>query len=92
MMTFSHQKADKSCNAFILKAECCDVSPVMTSLLQSDDVTGPQSPSILYNAMISPLVGMTVRSALWYQGEANVGQGRDAYVCNLEALVQVQSQ
>jgi sialate O-acetylesterase len=29
----------------------------------------------LYNGMIHPLVPFTIRGALWYQGEANVGQG-----------------
>ena len=57
--------------------------------MQVDDVGGPSTPSCLYNAMINPLVGMTVRAALWYQGESNVGQGRDAYVCNLVSMIQV---
>ncbi|HVA51312.1 MAG TPA: sialate O-acetylesterase [Pirellulales bacterium] len=30
----------------------------------------------LYNGMIHPLAPFAVRGALWYQGEANVGQGR----------------
>eukprot|EP00117_Sycon_ciliatum_P036047 scpid34671/ scgid27197/ Alpha-galactosidase; Alpha-D-galactoside galactohydrolase; Melibiase len=55
---------------------------------KTEDVGGPGTPSQLYNAMIHPLVGMTVRAALWYQGEANVGQGRDAYTCNLGSLIQ----
>ncbi|HVX14334.1 MAG TPA: sialate O-acetylesterase [Pirellulales bacterium] len=29
----------------------------------------------LYNGMIHPLAPFTIRGALWYQGEANVGQG-----------------
>ena len=31
-------------------------------------------PGALYNAMIYPLTGMTVRGAIWYQGESNLGQ------------------
>lgn len=33
---------------------------------------GPNDyPSLLYNAMINPLIHCTIRGALWYQGEAN---------------------
>lgn len=29
------------------------------------------SPTVLYNAMIAPIVPLTIRGAIWYQGEAN---------------------
>jgi sialate O-acetylesterase len=32
------------------------------------------SPSVLYNAMIAPLVPFAIRGAIWYQGEANAGR------------------
>ena len=32
----------------------------------------PNRPSVLYNAMIHPLVPYAMRGAIWYQGEANV--------------------
>ncbi len=32
------------------------------------------TPTALFNAMIAPLVPYTIRGAIWYQGEANVGQ------------------
>lgn len=32
------------------------------------------TPSVLYNGMIAPLVPYTVRGAIWYQGESNVGR------------------
>ena len=32
---------------------------------------GPNFPTILYNAMINPLVGYGIRGAIWYQGESN---------------------
>jgi len=35
---------------------------------------GPNRPSVLYNAMIQPLIQFTIRGAIWYQGEANVGR------------------
>ncbi|WP_020533072.1 sialate O-acetylesterase [Flexithrix dorotheae] len=30
-----------------------------------------QTPTVLFNAMINPMVGYGIRGALWYQGEAN---------------------
>lgn len=33
-----------------------------------------QTPTMLYNAMIAPLVGYNLRGAIWYQGESNVGR------------------
>ncbi|HEX6046557.1 MAG TPA: sialate O-acetylesterase, partial [Pyrinomonadaceae bacterium] len=32
------------------------------------------SPSVLYNAMIAPLVPFAIRGAIWYQGESNAGR------------------
>lgn len=37
------------------------------------DALGPNSPSVLYNAMIAPLARAAVRGAIFYQGESNVG-------------------
>jgi sialate O-acetylesterase len=33
--------------------------------------SAPGTPTVLYNAMLHPLVGFGIRGALWYQGEAN---------------------
>jgi sialate O-acetylesterase len=35
---------------------------------------GPLSPSTLYNGMINPLIPYTIKGAIWYQGESNVGR------------------
>tara|TARA_R110000868_G_scaffold98706_5_gene271829 strand:- start:36094 stop:38160 length:2067 start_codon:yes stop_codon:yes gene_type:complete len=32
------------------------------------------SPTVLYNAMIAPLVPYTIKGAIWYQGESNVSR------------------
>ena len=38
---------------------------------------GPtKTPTVLYNAMIAPLVPYGIRGAIWYQGEGNAGQAR----------------
>src|SRR5947209_1336293 len=34
----------------------------------------PNSPSVLYNAMLAPLTPYAVRGAIWYQGESNAGR------------------
>jgi len=31
----------------------------------------PQTPTVLFNAMIHPMVGYGIRGAIWYQGESN---------------------
>jgi len=34
---------------------------------------GPNTPTVLFNAMISPIVPYTIKGAIWYQGESNAG-------------------
>lgn len=41
----------------------------------------------LYNGLIAPIVGYGIRGALWYQGEANGGEGV-SYYQKMHALVQ----
>ncbi len=36
---------------------------------------GPKGPSHLYNGMIHPILPYAIRGAIWYQGEANAGEG-----------------
>ncbi|HKK42284.1 MAG TPA: sialate O-acetylesterase [Bacteroidales bacterium] len=35
---------------------------------------GPNYPTVLYNGMINPVVPYSIRGAIWYQGETNVGR------------------
>ena len=37
-------------------------------------VMGPNLPSVLYNAMVHPLAPYSIKGAIWYQGESNVGR------------------
>ena len=37
----------------------------------------PNSPSTLFNGMISPLLPYALRGAIWYQGESNVGRSEE---------------
>lgn len=40
----------------------------------SADVSPNAFPTLLYNAMIHPLIPYTIRGAIWYQGESNAGR------------------
>lgn len=52
-------------------------------LLPPHDV---QSPTALYNGMIYPVHPLAIRGAIWYQGEANLGDGM-LYAEKMKALV-----
>jgi sialate O-acetylesterase len=45
-----------------------------------------ESPTVLYNAMIHPLVPLAIRGTIWYQGEANRGEGM-LYFNKMQALI-----
>lgn len=38
----------------------------------SNQPDNPSRPTVLYNAMINPLISFSMRGVIWYQGEANV--------------------
>jgi sialate O-acetylesterase len=41
---------------------------------QAPGPANPNSPTVLYNAMLAPLTPYTMRGAIWYQGESNAGR------------------
>jgi sialate O-acetylesterase len=47
----------------------------------------PQTPTVLFNAMINPMVGYGMRGAIWYQGESNRNEA-DKYVKLLPGMVE----
>ncbi len=49
--------------------------------------TSNQAPTVLFNAMINPMVGYAIRGGIWYQGEANRNEP-DKYEKLLPALVE----
>ncbi|XP_069803478.1 sialate O-acetylesterase-like [Dendropsophus ebraccatus] len=53
-----------------------------------DTYAGPCENSVLWNAMIHPLLNMTIKGAIWYQGEQNTGQNPNLYNCTFPALIQ----
>ncbi len=46
-----------------------------------------RTPTVLYNAMIHPLIRFSIRGAIWYQGEANRNDGLE-YTSKMEALIE----
>ncbi len=53
---------------------------------QADPNLSQGSPGRLYNGMIAPLVPYAIRGAIWYQGEANAGNG-PLYAVQLKAMI-----
>lgn len=47
----------------------------------------PQTPTVLFNAMINPLVGYSIKGAIWYQGESNRNEASQ-YVRLLPGMVE----
>ncbi|RYY33460.1 MAG: 9-O-acetylesterase [Sphingobacteriaceae bacterium] len=35
---------------------------------------GPNRPTVLYNAMVNPIINYTIKGVIWYQGESNAGK------------------
>jgi sialate O-acetylesterase len=52
------------------------VSLKTTGWPPSDFNQDPSAPTVLYNAMIAPLLPFAIRGVIWYQGESNVGRER----------------
>ncbi|MDZ4850770.1 MAG: hypothetical protein SGI77_15895 [Pirellulaceae bacterium] len=44
-------------------------------------------PGVLYNSMIHPFVGYSIRGAIWYQGEANAKPGAVPYDQSLPLMI-----
>jgi sialate O-acetylesterase len=47
----------------------------------------PQTPTVLFNAMINPMVGYGIRGAIWYQGESNRNEA-DKYTSLLPGMIE----
>ncbi|XP_032368216.1 sialate O-acetylesterase [Etheostoma spectabile] len=48
---------------------------------------GPKDNSVLWNAMIHPLLTMTIKGAIWYQGESNADYHQEKYSCSFPAMI-----
>jgi len=38
---------------------------------------GPGAPTVLYNAMVAPLLPYAIKGVIWYQGESNAGKSKE---------------
>ncbi|NXN10693.1 SIAE acetylesterase, partial [Indicator maculatus] len=69
----------------------CFISPLSPALPSRvpprQPLSGPQAPSVLWNAMIHPLLRMVLHGFAWYQGEANAFLHREQYSCSFPALI-----
>lgn len=52
-----------------------------------DKEINQQTPMSLYNAMLKPLIGYTIKGFIWYQGESNVGLWRDDYAKHFSGMI-----
>jgi len=62
-----------ACEAW-MKAEWLKAFPTVKQTITEEDVKqlNQRCPTALYNGQLYPLIGYTMRGALWYQGEDNV--------------------
>ncbi|XP_075630885.1 sialate O-acetylesterase isoform X2 [Balearica regulorum gibbericeps] len=67
--------------------QACGLPEDVGSISPHWHLSGPQTPSVLWNAMIHPLLNMTLRGVAWYQGEANAFLHTDRYNCTFPALI-----
>lgn len=63
-----------------------DKSPYQIPDKEADVKSKNRQPTVLYNGMLSPIVGYTMRGATWYQGEDNVPRYSD-YSRQMQAMV-----
>jgi sialate O-acetylesterase len=67
-----------------------DFSEIDLTVLNSDKVNA-QSPTVLFNSMIHPILNYSIRGAIWYQGESNIfnrgKKGAEQYTRHFPAMV-----
>ena len=49
----------------------CSLSNYEMTPLPQNTIGNPNVPTVLYNAMLKPIIPYTVKGAIWYQGESN---------------------
>uniref|UniRef100_A0A8C8RR00 Sialic acid acetylesterase n=1 Tax=Pelusios castaneus TaxID=367368 RepID=A0A8C8RR00_9SAUR len=65
----------------------CGLPRDVRRFLRPKLVSGPETPSVLWNAMIHPLLNMSLMGVIWYQGENNAFLNTDLYNCTFPALI-----
>ena len=64
-----------------------ELSDIHQQIVNETKFESHQDPTMLYNAMIHPIVGYPIRGAIWYQGESNHNEGM-LYFHKKRALIQ----
>lgn len=63
-----------------------DLSPLLNYWAETESPNDRHRPGNIFNGMISPLLKYPVKGVLWYQGESNVGRGKQ-YATLLPTLI-----
>ena len=71
MATYSRERDERLRESEITRTNSLPIPP--SPKTPSNPSTSSHSPSVLYNAMIAPLIPFGIRGTIWYQGEANTG-------------------
>lgn len=64
-----------------------DLKQKSPSDLQLDLLRGPQEYMVLWNAMVNPLLNLSIYGAIWYQGENNAHLNMNLYNCTFPAMI-----
>jgi sialate O-acetylesterase len=64
-----------------------DISKNGFQAINRPKFSDPNSPSVLYNAMVNPVLAYKIRGVIWYQGESNVGSA-DQYSKMFPGMIQ----
>ncbi|MCD8209918.1 MAG: sialate O-acetylesterase [Prevotella sp.] len=61
-----------ACEAW-MRADWLSSFPSVQIPIKQEDITSKnRTPTVLFNGMLSPIIGMAMRGVIWYQGEDNV--------------------
>lgn len=86
IQAWSSPDALSKCSSQDYKEDMESEGDVSAKFFAEETAGNPNEPSVLWNAMIVPLLQMRIRGAIWYQGESNVGGAR-AYACQFPAMI-----
>lgn len=87
IQAWSSPDALKQCPGSLEAAAVTHAAEEAEAAFGSPKGPNPNQPSVLWNAMVVPLLKTTVKGAIWYQGEANCGGQANLYACQFPAMI-----